>query len=64
MRINWLLTAPVCLLAVMILAALTTSSQGWTQESSVPSYHLLKKIVLGGRRGKGLPTEVGTGKQR
>ena len=51
MRINRLLPAPLRLFAVMIIAALTAASQGWTQDSSVPPYHLLKKIVLGGEGG-------------
>ena len=51
MRINRWLPTPLRLLAVMIIAALTAASQGWTQDSSVPPYHLLKKIVLGGEGG-------------
>src|SRR5215471_10267750 len=51
MRINQSLPTPLRLLAVMIIAVLTVASQGWTQDSSVPQYHLLKKIVLGGEGG-------------
>ena len=51
MRINRSLPTPLRLLAVIIIAALTAPSQGWTQDSSVPPYHLLKKIVLGGEGG-------------
>ena len=51
MSINRSLSIPVRLLPVMIIAALTAASQGWTQDSSVPPYHLLKKIVLGGEGG-------------
>jgi len=35
----------------MIIAVLSVASQSWTQDSSVPQYHLLKKIVLGGEGG-------------
>jgi hypothetical protein len=35
----------------MMIAALTAASQGWAQDSSIPQYHLLKKIVLGGEGG-------------
>jgi len=51
MSINRSLPTPLRLLAVMILAALTAASQGWTQDSSVPPYHLIKTIILGGNGG-------------
>lgn len=51
MRINRSLPTQLGLLAVMIIALLTVASPGWTQDSSIPQYHLLKKIVLGGEGG-------------
>jgi len=51
MRINQSLPTPLRLLPVMIIAVLSVASQSWTQDSSVPQYHLLKKIVLGGEGG-------------
>lgn len=50
MKINRPLTLP-CVLALVIIATLAAPSRGWTQNSSAPQYHLLKKILLGGEGG-------------
>lgn len=39
------------LIAVLIIATLTASSQAWTQNSADPRYHLLKKVILRGEGG-------------
>jgi DNA-binding beta-propeller fold protein YncE len=51
MRINRSLPNALRLLALMIIAAVTAASPAWSQDSSNPPYHLLKKIVLGGEGG-------------
>lgn len=50
MKINRLLML-LCVLALVITATLAAPSRGWTQNSSAPQYHLLKKVLLGGEGG-------------
>lgn len=51
MRINRSFPTPLYVLTLMIVAALAGPWRGWTQNSSAPQYHLLKKVVLGGEGG-------------
>ncbi|WP_162601610.1 YncE family protein [Occallatibacter savannae] len=39
------------LIAVLIIAAFSVSSEVWTQNYSVPPYHLIKRVALGGEGG-------------
>jgi hypothetical protein len=50
MKINRSLQT-LCLFPIVIVAALTLCPLGWTQNSSTPEYHLIKKVVLGGEGG-------------
>ena len=51
MRIQRSLQTRLRLLALMIIATLATAPRAWTQNASVPQYHLLKTVVLGGEGG-------------
>ncbi len=51
MIINRSRPTTLCMPALILFVAALVVPQGWTQRSSAPQYHLIKKVVLGGEGG-------------